>query len=128
MIRHPIETPADGIANTLGNDAGPALVFGYIVQRDLTCYLTDKKRISIGALMYDIRSFGGQGDSRVAFHQFPHLLLGQAIQLHPVEKLLPNESSKGMGQGMASGDLDVPVGADQQQGAVPNFLGQKLQK
>ena len=31
-------------------------------------------------------------------------------------------------QGMVSGDLDVPVGADQQQGAVPNFSSQKLKK
>ena len=128
VIRKPVETPANGIANSFGNDAGPPGVFGDILQRNVSCYLTNKKRVAIGAIMYGFRSFKSQIYPRATLDQLPHLLLGQSIKLHSVEQLLPDQSAKGLGQRMAPGNLDVAVRADQQQSAGPNLPGQKLQK
>ena len=76
MIRKPVETPVDGIANSFGNDAGPPGVFSEILQRNVSCYLTDKKRVAIGALMYGFRSFESQIYPRAALDQINYFYLG----------------------------------------------------
>lgn len=128
MIRKPVETPANGIANSFGNDAGPPGVFGDILQRNVSCYLTNKKRVAIGAIMYGFRSFKSQIYPRATLDQLPHLLLGQSIKLHSVEQLLPDQSAKGLGQGMAPGNLDIPVGANKRYLAGSNLSSHELQK
>ncbi len=90
--------------------------------------LGDEQRVALGLSIDRLDQSGRSCHSRDQLDEASHVGLCQAPHEDALEELLAGQLSKRLGEGVASGDVDVAIRADHQQPGIGQVAGQELQQ
>ena len=93
VLRQSVETPADGISDSLGDPGSAPAALMHLLRCQKPNYLAQEQGIALGVPVDLLHQRSRRSNSRRGLNESPRVLLRQSPQLHPLEGMLSYETA-----------------------------------